>query len=97
MPLTVGPGSISVAITLGTQLPKIAGVEQLALTTGGAVAGSLAMALTVYFSYRFAQRLVRLLGPHGTQVVVRLSAFILLCIGIQILWGGWSELAGRAH
>ena len=32
MPLTVGPGSISVAITLGTQLPKIAGAEQLALT-----------------------------------------------------------------
>jgi multiple antibiotic resistance protein len=97
MPLTVGPGSISVAITLGTQLPKIAGAEQLLFTTGGAVAASLAMALTVYFSYRFAQRLVRLLGPHGTQVVVRLSAFILLCIGIQILWGGWSELAGRAH
>ncbi len=97
MPLTVGPGSISVAITLGSQRPRIAGVEQLALTAGGAVAGALAMALSVYFSYRFAQRLVRMLGPHGTQVVVRLSAFILLCIGIQILWGGWSDLAGGAH
>src|SRR5579872_7261429 len=51
MPLTVGPGSISVAITLGTQLPKIAGAEQLLFTTGAAVAASLAMALTVYFSY----------------------------------------------
>jgi multiple antibiotic resistance protein len=95
MPLTVGPGSISVAITLGSQRPPNAGFEQLALVAGGAVAGALAMALTVYFSYRFAERLVRLLGPHGTQVVVRLSAFILLCIGIQILWSGWSGLMGR--
>jgi multiple antibiotic resistance protein len=94
MPLTVGPGSISVAITLGSQRPRDAGLDRLLLTAGGAVAGALAMALTVYFSYRFAERLVRLLGPHGTQVVVRLSAFILLCIGIQILWSGWSELAG---
>jgi multiple antibiotic resistance protein len=97
MPLTVGPGSISVAITLGSQRPKIAGFEQLALVAGGAVAGALAIALTVYFSYRFAQRLVRLLGPHGTQVVVRLSAFIMLCIGIQILWSGWSDLAGAGR
>jgi multiple antibiotic resistance protein len=93
MPLTVGPGSISVAITLGSQRPKSAGIEQIALLAGGAVVGALAMALTVYLSYRFAQRLVKLLGPHGTQVVVRLSAFILLCIGIQILWSGWSDLS----
>jgi multiple antibiotic resistance protein len=94
MPLTVGPGSISVAITLGSQRPGNAGLEQLLLSAGGAVAGALGIALTVYFSYRFAEPLVRLLGRHGTQVVVRLSAFILLCIGIQILWSGWSALAG---
>lgn len=97
MPLTVGPGSISVAITLGSQRPKTAGIEQLALLAAGAVAGTMAIALTVYFSYRFAQRLVKLLGPHGTQVVVRLSAFILLCIGIQILWSGWSDLTASAR
>jgi multiple antibiotic resistance protein len=97
MPLTVGPGSISVAITLGSQRPKSVGLEQLALLACGAVIGTLAMALTVYFSYRFAQRLVRLLGPHGTQVVVRLSAFVLVCIGIQIVWSGWSDLSGATR
>jgi multiple antibiotic resistance protein len=73
------------------------GLEQLALLACGAVIGTLAMALTVYFSYRFAQRLVRLLGPHGTQVVVRLSAFVLVCIGIQIVWSGWSDLSGATR
>jgi multiple antibiotic resistance protein len=97
MPLTVGPGSMSVAITLGSQRPKMGGLEQLGSLAAGAIAGALAIALTVYFSYRFAQRLVKFLGPDGTQVVVRLSAFILLCIGIQILWSGWSDLYAQLH
>ena len=44
-----------------------------------------------------AERLVRLLGPVGTNVLMRLSAFIMLCIGIQILWSGWGELTGVPH
>lgn len=97
MPLTVGPGSIAVAISLGTQRPRAAGLTELLLLGGGALAGLIAIAATIYFSYRFAQRLVGILGPSGTQVVIRLSAFILLCIGIQILWSGWSELSSLPH
>jgi multiple antibiotic resistance protein len=92
MPLTVGPGAISVAVALGSQRPKAADLAHLALLGGGAVTGILAIAVTVYLCYRFAERLVRLLGSNGTNVVLRLSAFILLCIGIQIVWGGLSEL-----
>jgi multiple antibiotic resistance protein len=55
------------------------------------------MALTVYLCYRFAPRLVSALGRGGTNVVVRLSAFILLCIGIQIMWNGWAELNHLPH
>lgn len=96
MPLTVGPGSISVAVTLGSQRPKVPpGLAELALIFGGAAAGVLAIALTIYLCYRFAERIVRALGPAGTNVLVRLSAFILVCIGIQILWSGYSAfLAG---
>jgi multiple antibiotic resistance protein len=93
MPLTVGPGSISVAIALGSQRPKLpAGLEQLALLGAGAVAAILAIAVTVYLCYRFAERIVAMLGPSGTNVLMKLSAFILLCIGIQIVWNGYSAL-----
>ena len=93
MPLTVGPGSISVAITLGSQRPKTpAGFDDLLLVAGGAVAGVLALAITIYVCYRFADRIVAALGTSGTNVLTRLSAFILLCIGIQILWNGYSAL-----
>jgi multiple antibiotic resistance protein len=36
--------------------------------------------------------LERLLGAVGTQVAMRLFAFIIFCIGVQILWLGLSEL-----
>jgi multiple antibiotic resistance protein len=97
MPLTVGPGSISVAISLGSARPKVLNFEHLIPLAGAAVAGIVLIVITVYLSYRFAERLVRLLGPVGTNVLMRLSAFIMLCIGIQILWSGWGELTGIAH
>jgi len=97
MPLTVGPGSISVAITLGSQRPNFVDPAHLVLLGSAAIAGIVAIAATVYLSYRFAERMVAKLGTTGTNVFVRLSAFIMLCIGIQILWSGWSELASISH
>lgn len=93
MPLTVGPGAISVAIALGSQRPKEAtDFAHLAMLAGVAIAGLGAVAVTIYICYRFAEPTIAALGKHGTNVVVRLSAFLLLCIGIQIVWTGFSEL-----
>ncbi len=97
MPLTVGPGSIAVAIGLGSQRPGSADLTHLLLLGGAALMGVSAIAITIYLCYRFAQRLVAMLGSSGTHVVIRLSAFIMVCIGIQILWSGWSELSAVAH
>ena len=79
---------------IGSQRPRgaAATAADFALVAGGAVAGILAVALTIYVCYRYAERMVRVLGEGGTSVLVRLSAFILLCIGIQILWNGYSTL-----
>ena len=92
MPLTVGPGSISVAIALGSQRPAYTDLAHLALLGIAALAGLLAISGTIYLCYRFAEKTVARLGRSGTNVVVRLSAFILLCIGIQIIWTGWTGL-----
>lgn len=98
MPLTVGPGSISVAITLGSQRPMAADLAHIGnflLLGGAAVTGLFAIALTCYVCYRFGDEMARVLGKSGTSVVVRLSAFILLCIGIEILWSGYSAFMGH--
>jgi len=86
MPLTVGPGSISVALTLGANPPT--GFRSLLATALAHAIGILLVAVGVYLCYRYAEQILRRLGPTGTSVVVRLSAFILLCIGVQICWNG---------
>jgi multiple antibiotic resistance protein len=98
LPLTVGPGAISVALTIGSHHPSDPFGGHAMLLAGAALLGLLAIALAIYGSYRFAVPLVHYLGEAGVNVLVRLSAFILVCIGIQIGWSGFSALfAGLQH
>jgi multiple antibiotic resistance protein len=90
LPLTVGPGSISVAITLGANEPRHLGVNFIAVLA--AAIGALLIALSVYMCYGYADKLAAVVGPSGMNVILRLSAFLLVCIGVQILWNGVSAL-----
>ena len=90
LPLTVGPGTISVAITVGANRPE--GSEWRWPLIGGMLLGSLLIAASIYLSYRFAERIGRTLGDSAMNVIIRLSSFILVCIGVQILWNGASAL-----
>ncbi len=92
LPLTVGPGSISVAITLGANAARH--LPQNLPDIVGAVIGSALIALSVFLCYGFADRLARLLGVTGMTVIMRLSSFLLVCIGVQIFWNGASVLLG---
>ncbi len=88
LPLTVGPGSISVAITLGANVPK----EDILPSILGAVVGMVLIALSVYLCYAFSERLANILGATGMTIIMRLSSFLLVCIGFQIIWNGFSAL-----
>lgn len=90
LPLTVGPGSISVAITIGANEPRHLGANLLAIFA--AVVGSALIALSVFLCYGFADRLATLLGATAMSVIMRLSSFLLVCIGVQIFWNGASVL-----
>jgi multiple antibiotic resistance protein len=90
LPLTVGPGSISVAIAVGANRPE--GSEWHWPLIAGMLLGSLVIAASIYWSYRFAESIGRTLGDSAMNVIIRLSSFILVCIGVQILWNGVSAL-----
>jgi len=90
LPLTVGPGSISVAITLGANAARHPGVNLADMLA--AVVASALIALTIYLCYGFADRLARVLGATAMSVILRLSSFLLVCIGVQILWNGAKAL-----
>jgi multiple antibiotic resistance protein len=91
MPLTVGPGSISVAITLGANAAHSHALHPLTILA--ALIGSALIALSIYLCYGFADRLARILGPTAMLVIMQLSSFLLVCIGVQIAWNGIKALA----
>jgi multiple antibiotic resistance protein len=85
-PLTVGPGSISIAITLGARSASDRAAAPFSIITD--LIGVAIVSLAVYLCYRFSSRLIAVLGETGTNVFLRLSAFILLCVGVAIMWSG---------
>jgi multiple antibiotic resistance protein len=95
LPLTVGPGSISVAITLGANAVHHHGLS--IVTIAVAIVGSLLIALSIFLCYGFSDRLARILGPTAMTVIMQLASFLLVCIGVQILWNGVSALLANLH
>ncbi len=90
LPLTVGPGSISVAIAVGANHPP--GSEARWYLPVAALIGCAALAFIIYLTYRFAEPIGRVVGETSMNIIVRLSSFILVCIGVQITWNGVSTL-----
>jgi multiple antibiotic resistance protein len=94
LPFTTGPGTIAVAISLGTARPN--GLEGMGVFYAGASVAVLAMALTIWACYAMADRLAAILGETGRVAVARLAAFLLLGIGVQIALNGIVPVLHRA-
>jgi multiple antibiotic resistance protein len=86
MPLTVGPGSISVAVTLGANAARSHALHPLTILA--ALIGCVLIGLSIFLCYGFADRLARFLGATAMTVIIQLSSFLLVCIGVQIAWNG---------
>ena len=90
IPITTGPGTIAVAVALGSGHPR---------TFPGAVwffvgmtAAAAALALTIWITYHSADRVARMMGPTGSRTISRLAAYPLLCVGVQILIAGVEDV-----
>jgi multiple antibiotic resistance protein len=88
IPFTTGPGTLAAAIALGAARPD-SGADQLAYLFGMSAA-AIALAALVALLYGSADRALEWLGREKSQALARLSAFALLCVGIQILVTGLS-------
>jgi len=93
LPLTTGPGTIAVAITLGAGRPTL-GSGLIAFFIGVSLAAA-ANAVVIWIAYRFSDRITAAIGETARHVVVRLSAFLLMCIGVQILVTALGDLVGK--
>lgn len=63
----------------------------------GAIVGVALTCVVIYICYSRAERILERLGASGVNVLLRLSAFILLCIGVQIALEGFGALFPIHH
>ncbi len=88
IPLTVGPGSIATAIALNAN--RTHKLSEFLLSSIVSIAVSALVAIVIWQTYSRAELLARYLGVEGTKVAQRVSAFLLLCVGVQIMLTGFS-------
>jgi multiple antibiotic resistance protein len=86
-PVTAGPGCIVVTLTLSAHAwrPELLSNfwSHLGITLGIAAQG-----LAVWLSYAYAPKITQRISPQTVHGILRVIAFVLLCIGVQIAWNG---------
>jgi multiple antibiotic resistance protein len=90
-PMTTGAGTISVLLTLSAHEDEKNLLSHF-FNLGALFIAILLMCLLIYICYANTPRLIRRLGPRGEQIVNRLSAFLVFCIGMQIASSGIRSL-----
>lgn len=85
MPLTAGAGSIAIVVALASRAKNETDMLDRYIAIALAI---IAIFILVYFCYRYADSIFKMLGKTGAKVVSSLSAFILLAIGVSVTWSG---------
>ena len=90
-PITAGPGSMVVVLTLSAHNSG-SGIIDKWVADGAIALAALVLSISVYVCYAYAPKLIRSVSPGTVHGFLRVMAFILLCIGVQIAWNGISIL-----
>jgi multiple antibiotic resistance protein len=94
-PITAGPGTLVTMLTLSAHASSYSLPERLAAHGGIALAGAV-LSATVYFCYGYATSMLRWVSVPTLHGILRVMAFILMCNGAKVLWGGLQPLLNMA-
>jgi multiple antibiotic resistance protein len=90
-PITAGPGAIVVMLTLSVHATHPT-VSETVIAHVGLFLSAIVLSASIYFCYAYAPKITRAIPPSTAHGILRVIAFILLCIGVQIAWNGLSSL-----
>jgi multiple antibiotic resistance protein len=86
-PVTTGAGTISVLFTLSAHGEKF-GSREYYISLLAVIVAIIAMCILVYILYLNTKTLINYLGSNGENIVNRISAFLIFCVGLQIAMSG---------
>jgi len=90
-PVTAGPGCIVVMLTLSAHASRKVITDNV-LAHVGLILAVIVLSGLVYLCYAYAPQITSRISPSTAHGILRVVAFILLCIGVQIAWNGVSTL-----
>lgn len=90
-PLTSGPGTLVALLTLTAHISNH-DISRDILAHAGVFLAVVALSVLVYFCYAYAPKITKVISPSTAHGILRVIAFILLCIGVQIAWNGLAVL-----
>ena len=90
-PITSGPGTLVAMLTLSAHISGHT-VSSHLLSHLGVFLAVVVLSIVVYFCYAYAPKITSKVSPSTAFGVLRVIAFILFCIGVQIAWNGLSSL-----
>lgn len=90
-PVTAGPGCIVVMLTLSAHASQKA-ISETALAHVGLFLAVIVLSALIYVCYAYAPQITSKISPSTAHGILRVVAFILVCIGVQIAWNGAKTL-----
>ncbi len=90
-PITAGPGCIVIMLTLSVHATHTS-VSETVLSHVGLFLSAIVLSGTIYFCYAYAPKIAHSISPSTVHGILRVIAFILFCIGVQIAWNGLDSL-----
>ncbi len=90
-PITSGPGTLVGMLTLSAHVSGHTETS-IVLSHLGVFIAVVVLSIVVYFCYAYAPKITSKISPSTAHGVLRVVAFILFCIGVQIAWNGLSFL-----
>lgn len=90
-PVTSGPGTLVALLTLTARISN-KNISSDILSHVGVFLAIVVLSVLVYIAYAYAPKLTKAISPSTAHGILRVTAFILLCIGVQIAWNGLSVL-----
>jgi multiple antibiotic resistance protein len=93
-PITAGPGCLVVMLTLSAHTMERGSLTETVLARVGLMLAVVLLSALVYVCYAYAPQITQKISPSTVHGIVRVIAFILLCIGVQIAWNGLEGLLG---
>lgn len=90
-PITSGPGTLVALLTLTAHISERQ-ISKNILAHAGVFLAIVALSVLIYFCYAYAPKITKVIPPNTAHGILRVIAFILLCIGVQIAWNGLAQL-----